>query len=162
MWMSTDNFAVLGLNEEATHEGDQENCNFTAGDMTADEESSDDFGSHLDVNNEGAREHEQHGSAHSQRLQAFLQQKAPDAESFQPRLALKAEIDELYSVIEGCMRPHEAIKEARTVIMDLVASVRAKCHEKNKNGKRPSAIVSYNQERERKKSRQYVANHGIR
>lgn len=159
---STDNFAILGLNEDAMQEGGQENCNFTGGDMTSDEESSNDFGSLLDVDNKGVHDDEQHGSAHSQRLQAFLQNKAPDTESFQPRLALKAEIDELYSVIEGCRRPHEAIKEARTVITDFVASVRANCQEKNKNGKLPSAIVSYNQERERKKSRQFVANHGIR
>lgn len=159
---STDNFAILGLNKDATQEGGQDYCNFAAGDMTADEESSDDFGSLLDVDeNEGVRHNEQHGSAHSQRLQTFLQ-KPPDAESVGPRLALKAEIDELYSVIEGSSRPHEAIKEARTVIMELVASVRANCHERNQNGKRPAAIVSYNQERERKKSRQFVANHGIR
>jgi hypothetical protein len=93
-------------------------------------------------------------------LQPFLQ-KAPKVESLKPRLALKASIDELLSVIEGSNRPQDHVEKVLEWIREFTADVRAKCHEQNTDRKR-SAIVSYNQEREPKKCRQLVANHGIR
>jgi hypothetical protein len=54
-----------------------------------------------DSDNDDLDDNEQDGNAHTQQLQAFLQ-KAPDVESFKPRLALKAiMMYELLSVIQG-------------------------------------------------------------
>jgi hypothetical protein len=48
------------------------------------------------------------------------------------------------------------------MISEFVASVRASCLEDNALLKKRSLVVSFNQEREPKKCRQFVANHGIR
>jgi hypothetical protein len=102
-------------------------------------------------------------TAHSQQLQVFLQGPAVVVEQrLQPRAALKASIDEMLSVIEGSARQHDFVVKAQEMIRDVVASVRASCLEDNALGTKRSAIVSFNQERETKKCRQFVANHGIR
>ena len=81
--------------------------------------------------------------------------------SFKPRLALKASWDEMLSVIEGSNRPQQLVEKACEMMSEFVADARAACHEQN-TGRKRSGIVSYNQEREPKKCRQLVANHGIR
>ena len=50
------------------------------------------------------------------------------------------------------------------MMRELIASIRGDCHEQNVStmGSKRPAVVSYNQEREHKKNRQFVANHGIR
>jgi hypothetical protein len=135
---SSDDFSILGLKDNGVHDADFDN----------------------DSDNDDLDDNEQDGNAHSQQLQAFLQ-KVPDVESFKPRLSLKATMDEMLSVIEGTNRPQDHAEEAREMMREFTANLRAKCHDEN-TGKKRSAIVSYNQEREPKKCRQLVANHGIR
>jgi len=124
------------------------------------EESSDDF-SILSLKDKGVHDAGfDNDSDDDDLLQAFLQ-KTPNVESFKPRLALKASWDEMLSVIEGSNRPQQLVEKACEMMSEFVADARAACHEQN-TGRKRSAIVSYNQEREAKKCRQYVANHGIR
>jgi hypothetical protein len=102
-------------------------------------------------------------SAHSQQLQVFLHRPATAVEQrLEPRAALKASMDEMMSVIEGSARQHDFVVKAQEMISNFVASVRASCLEDNALGTKRSAVVSFNQEREKKKCRQFVANHGIR
>jgi hypothetical protein len=136
---SSDDFSILGLKDNGVHDAGFDN----------------------DSDNDDFHDNEQDGNAHSQQLEAFLQ-KAPDVESFKPRLALKASIDELLSVIEGSNRPQDLVEKARAMMREFVADARAECHEQNTASRKRSAIISYNQEREPKKCRQLVANHGIR
>jgi hypothetical protein len=127
---SSDDFSILGIKDKGVHDAGFDN----------------------DYDNKDLDENEHDGNAHSQQLEAFLQ-KAPDVESFKPRLALKASMDELLSVIEGSNRPQDLVEEAREMMREFVANARAKCHEQN-TGRKRSAIVSYNQEKEPKKCRQ--------
>jgi hypothetical protein len=136
---SRDDFSILGIKDKGVHDAEFDK----------------------DSDNDDLDDNEQDGNAHSQQLQAFLQ-KAADVESFKPRLTLlKAAMDELLSVIEGSDRPQDLVEEALEMMREFIANVCAECHEQN-TGKKRSAIVSYNQEREPKKCRQLVANHGIR
>jgi hypothetical protein len=68
----------------------------------------------------------------------------------------KGDLEEMFSVIDGSHNLRFWMDDAKAMIRDNVARVRSECHENNSGGKR-SAIVSYIQERESKKSRQYVA-----
>jgi len=80
---------------------------------------------------------------------------------FEPRAKLKAAFEEVLSVMEGCDQQEFFADKVIAVLADVVASMRSTCHENISGGKRP-AVVSFNREKEPKRSRQYVANNGIR
>jgi hypothetical protein len=94
-------------------------------------------------------------------LHDFLRKTVVDVARPTSRTELKGDLEEMFSVIDGSPNLRFRMDEAKAMIRDYVARVRSECHENNSGGKR-SAIVSYNQERESKKCRQYVANNGIR